>query len=159
MSKSLCLPKPPPSIYPQLLPPWRGKKKAGDPFLRKEWYDIKAPSASAECPNTSLSGSHGRRDRVVWDSGDLPYLGSRDSAAQEPTHSFSDEDMTEGADLLNHLEPYCAWVPHSSADAGPWRLLLTEHPLYNCFSHLFPPLKVLWCFTTHVRYVHRAAVW
>ena len=21
-----------------------GKKKAGDPFLRKEWYDIKAPS-------------------------------------------------------------------------------------------------------------------
>ena len=24
-----------------------GKKKAGDPFLRKEWYDIKAPSLSA----------------------------------------------------------------------------------------------------------------
>ena len=25
----------------------QGKKKAGDPFLRKEWYDIKAPSALA----------------------------------------------------------------------------------------------------------------
>lgn len=26
-----------------------GKKKAGDPFLRKEWYDIKAPSMLLVC--------------------------------------------------------------------------------------------------------------
>jgi len=26
-----------------------GKKKAGDPFLRKEWYDIKAPSMLLAC--------------------------------------------------------------------------------------------------------------
>ena len=36
-----------------------GKKKAGDPFLRKEWYDIKAPSMLLVCSYRSLEHVYG----------------------------------------------------------------------------------------------------
>jgi len=40
-----------------------GKKKQGDPFLRKEWYDIKAPSmfSSRSCGKTLVSKTQGTK--------------------------------------------------------------------------------------------------
>jgi len=40
-----------------------GKKKAGDPFLKKEWYDIKAPGAFTErnCGKTLVSRTQGTK--------------------------------------------------------------------------------------------------
>mmetsp|Transcript_63639 Transcript_63639/g.139494 ORF Transcript_63639/g.139494 Transcript_63639/m.139494 type:complete len:269 (+) Transcript_63639:60-866(+) len=40
-----------------------GKKKAGDPFLRKEWYDIKAPSMFSvrNCGKTLVSRTQGTK--------------------------------------------------------------------------------------------------
>merc|ERR1711972_314475 len=40
-----------------------GKKKAGDPFLRKEWYDIKAPSffSQRNCGKTLCSRTQGTK--------------------------------------------------------------------------------------------------
>jgi len=40
-----------------------GKKKAGDPFLKKEWYDIKAPSifATRNCGKTLVTKSAGTK--------------------------------------------------------------------------------------------------
>jgi len=40
-----------------------GKKKAGDPFLRKEWYDIKAPSLFSQrsCGKTLVSKTQGTK--------------------------------------------------------------------------------------------------
>jgi len=40
-----------------------GKKKAGDPFLRKEWYDIKAPSffSTRNCGKTLCSRTQGTK--------------------------------------------------------------------------------------------------
>ncbi|CAJ1389950.1 unnamed protein product [Effrenium voratum] len=40
-----------------------GKKKAGDPFLRKEWYDIKAPSmfTNRQCGKTLVSRTQGTK--------------------------------------------------------------------------------------------------
>jgi len=40
-----------------------GKKKTGDPFLKKEWYDIKAPSMFAvrQCGKTLISKSVGTK--------------------------------------------------------------------------------------------------
>jgi len=40
-----------------------GKKKAGDPFLKKEWYDIKAPSAFSvrSCGKTLISRTQGTK--------------------------------------------------------------------------------------------------
>jgi len=40
-----------------------GKKKAGDPFLKKEWYDIKAPSVFAvrNCAKTLVSRTQGTK--------------------------------------------------------------------------------------------------
>eukprot|EP00913_Durusdinium_trenchii_P017019 g16004.t1 len=40
-----------------------GKKKAGDPFLRKEWYDIKAPSMFTQrnCGKTLVSRTQGTK--------------------------------------------------------------------------------------------------
>lgn len=40
-----------------------GKKKAGDPFLKKEWYDIKAPSAFGmrSCGKTLISKTQGTK--------------------------------------------------------------------------------------------------
>lgn len=40
-----------------------GKKKAGDPFLRKEWYDIKAPSMFSvrQCGKTLVSRTQGTK--------------------------------------------------------------------------------------------------
>jgi len=40
-----------------------GKKKAGDPFLKKEWYDIKAPSMFSirQCGKTLISKSVGTK--------------------------------------------------------------------------------------------------
>jgi len=40
-----------------------GKKKAGDPFLKKEWYDIKAPSAFSvrSCGKTLISKTQGTK--------------------------------------------------------------------------------------------------
>jgi len=40
-----------------------GKKKAGDPFLKKEWYDIKAPFmfSSRQCGKTLVSRTAGTR--------------------------------------------------------------------------------------------------
>jgi len=40
-----------------------GKKKAGDPFLRKEWYDIKAPSMFSvrSCGKTLVSKTQGTK--------------------------------------------------------------------------------------------------
>jgi len=40
-----------------------GKKKAGDPFLKKEWYDIKAPSIFAvrNCGKTLVTKSQGTK--------------------------------------------------------------------------------------------------
>jgi len=40
-----------------------GKKKAGDPFLKKEWYDIKAPSIFAQrnCGKTLVTKSAGTK--------------------------------------------------------------------------------------------------
>ena len=36
-----------------------GKKKMGDPFLKKEWYDIKAPSAFAQrCCGKTYNGHY-----------------------------------------------------------------------------------------------------
>jgi len=40
-----------------------GKKKAGDPFLRKEWYDIKAPSVFSQrnCGKTLVTKTQGTK--------------------------------------------------------------------------------------------------
>jgi len=40
-----------------------GKKKAGDPFLRKEWYDLKAPSffSNRNCGKTLCSRTQGTK--------------------------------------------------------------------------------------------------
>jgi len=40
-----------------------GKKKSGDPFLKKEWYDIKAPSAFSvrSCGKTLISRTQGTK--------------------------------------------------------------------------------------------------
>jgi len=40
-----------------------GKKKAGDPFLKKEWYDIKAPSmfSSRNCGKTLVTKTQGTK--------------------------------------------------------------------------------------------------
>mmetsp|Transcript_9395 Transcript_9395/g.20995 ORF Transcript_9395/g.20995 Transcript_9395/m.20995 type:complete len:270 (+) Transcript_9395:85-894(+) len=40
-----------------------GKKKAGDPFLKKEWYDVKAPSmfSSRQCGKTLVSRTAGTK--------------------------------------------------------------------------------------------------
>merc|ERR1719454_583500 len=40
-----------------------GKKKAGDPFLKKEWYDIKAPSCFGvrQCGKTLISRTQGTK--------------------------------------------------------------------------------------------------
>jgi len=40
-----------------------GKKKAGDPFLKKEWYDIKAPSSFGvrQCGKTLISRTQGTK--------------------------------------------------------------------------------------------------
>mmetsp|Transcript_32936 Transcript_32936/g.60260 ORF Transcript_32936/g.60260 Transcript_32936/m.60260 type:complete len:271 (+) Transcript_32936:61-873(+) len=40
-----------------------GKKKAGDPFLKKEWYDIKAPSmfSTRQCGKTLVSRTAGTK--------------------------------------------------------------------------------------------------
>jgi len=40
-----------------------GKKKAGDPFLKKEWYDIKAPSVFSvrQCGKTLVSRTQGTK--------------------------------------------------------------------------------------------------
>jgi len=40
-----------------------GKKKAGDPFLKKEWYDIKAPSmfSTRNCGKTLVSRTQGTK--------------------------------------------------------------------------------------------------
>jgi small subunit ribosomal protein S3Ae len=40
-----------------------GKKKAGDPFLKKEWYDIKAPSVFSvrNCGKTLVSRTQGTK--------------------------------------------------------------------------------------------------
>merc|ERR1719464_2138979 len=40
-----------------------GKKKAGDPFLKKEWYDIKAPGVFADrnCGKTLVTKSQGTK--------------------------------------------------------------------------------------------------
>jgi len=40
-----------------------GKKKAGDPFLKKEWYDIKAPSAFSvrSCGKTLITKTQGTK--------------------------------------------------------------------------------------------------
>merc|ERR1719355_449337 len=40
-----------------------GKKKAGDPFLKKEWYDIKAPScfATRSCGKTLVTRTQGTK--------------------------------------------------------------------------------------------------
>jgi len=46
-----------------LWPEKGGKKKAGDPFLRKEWYDIKAPSMFSvrNCGKTLVSRTQGTK--------------------------------------------------------------------------------------------------
>merc|ERR1719447_1403445 len=40
-----------------------GKKKAGDPFLKKEWYDIKAPSvfSTRQCGKTLVTRTQGTK--------------------------------------------------------------------------------------------------
>ena len=42
-----------------------GKKKAGDPFLKKEWYDIKAPSVFSK-KKSAININFRRSARISW---------------------------------------------------------------------------------------------
>eukprot|EP00927_Polykrikos_kofoidii_P030312 TRINITY_DN260_c0_g2_i4.p1 TRINITY_DN260_c0_g2~~TRINITY_DN260_c0_g2_i4.p1 ORF type:complete len:287 (+),score=60.08 TRINITY_DN260_c0_g2_i4:54-863(+) len=109
-----------------------GKKKAGDPFLRKEWYDLKAPSVFKvrNCGKTLVSRTQGTKIATEGLKGrvfemNLADLNEDDDQAYKKIKLCIEE--VQGRNCLTDFHGMCLTRDKQASLIRKWHTLIEAH--------------------------------
>jgi len=109
-----------------------GKKKAGDPFLKKEWYDLKAPSVFSQrnCGKTLVSRTQGTKIATEELKGRVVSLNLADLNADED-QSYKKIKLcieeVQGRNCLTDFHGLELTRDHLSAKIRKWTTMIECH--------------------------------
>jgi small subunit ribosomal protein S3Ae len=109
-----------------------GKKKTGDPFLKKEWYDIKAPSLFSQrnCGKTLVSRTQGTKIATEELKGRVMTLNLAD-LNQDEDQSYKKIKLcveeVQGRNCLMDFHGMELTRDHLSAKIRKWKTMIEAH--------------------------------
>jgi len=110
-----------------------GKKKAGDPFLKKEWYDIKAPSifSTRQCGKTLVSRTQGTKIATEELKGRVLEVNLADLQNNDEDQAYKKvklciEDV-QGRNCLTDFHGLCITRDKSCSLIRKWHTLIEAH--------------------------------